>query len=185
MRSAAVTSRIRSPGDLSPKPRISPQTNRFLAPMDQTHTLTGGLSRTAILEPACGWASAIEFGSGTPMGHGGAGSRARARERQTTRTFCRPADHRACPGISRRMYPPASISCATPDGARRLAAAGRSREHDKQCLPDRAGGRVLSRAVFHSSPAVRYGEGAFLTVWVYSSRKATTGSTRVARRAGM
>jgi hypothetical protein len=46
-------------------------TNRFLAPMDQTHTLTGGLtyrhSRTGL------WAgSAVEYGSGTPMEHGGA-----------------------------------------------------------------------------------------------------------------
>jgi hypothetical protein len=48
------------------------QTNRFLAPMDQTHTATGGLTyrhaRTGL------WVgSAIEFGSGTPMGHGGPG----------------------------------------------------------------------------------------------------------------
>ena len=48
------------------------QTDRFLAPMDQTHTLTGGLtyrhSSTGL------WtAGAIEFGSGTPMGHGGPG----------------------------------------------------------------------------------------------------------------
>jgi TonB dependent receptor len=44
-------------------------TNRFLAPMDQTHTLTGGLTyrhvRTGL------WAgTAVEYGSGTPMGHG-------------------------------------------------------------------------------------------------------------------
>ena len=30
------------------------QTNRFLAPMDQTHTLTGG-SLTAMRPPGCGW----------------------------------------------------------------------------------------------------------------------------------
>ena len=46
-------------------------TNRFLAPMDQTHTMTGGAtyrhSRTGV------WLSgAIEYGSGTPMGHGAA-----------------------------------------------------------------------------------------------------------------
>lgn len=45
--------------------------NRFLAPMDQTHTLTGGLTyrhaKTGL------WAgTAIEYGSGTPMEHGGA-----------------------------------------------------------------------------------------------------------------
>jgi outer membrane receptor protein involved in Fe transport len=45
-------------------------TNRFLAPMDQTHTLTGGVTyrhaRTGL------WAApAIEYGSGTPMEHGG------------------------------------------------------------------------------------------------------------------
>jgi hypothetical protein len=45
-------------------------TNRFLAPMDQTHTLTGGLayhnSRRRF------WAGvAVEYGSGTPGGHGG------------------------------------------------------------------------------------------------------------------
>ena len=44
--------------------------NRFLAPMDQTHTLTSGLryhnSRTRL------WgALAFEYGSGTPGGHGG------------------------------------------------------------------------------------------------------------------
>ncbi len=48
------------------------ETSRFLAPMDQTHTLTTGLtyrhSATGI------WAStAMEYGSGTPMGHGSAG----------------------------------------------------------------------------------------------------------------
>ena len=48
------------------------ETNRFLAPMDQTHTLTGGL---AYRHAATGlWlAGAVEYGSGTPMGHGGAG----------------------------------------------------------------------------------------------------------------
>ena len=44
--------------------------SRFLAPMDQTHTLTSGLtyhdSRTRL------WgAVALEYGSGTPGGHGG------------------------------------------------------------------------------------------------------------------
>lgn len=48
------------------------ETNRFLAPMDQTHTLTGGLTyRHAATGLWLG--SAIEYGSGTPMGHGGAG----------------------------------------------------------------------------------------------------------------
>ena len=46
------------------------ESNRFLAPMDQTHTLTSGLryhnSRTRF------WgALALEYGSGTPGGHGG------------------------------------------------------------------------------------------------------------------
>jgi outer membrane receptor protein involved in Fe transport len=46
-------------------------TNRFLAPMDQTHTLTGGATYR---HPRSGaWVSAaIEYGSGTPIGHGGA-----------------------------------------------------------------------------------------------------------------
>lgn len=46
-------------------------TNRFLAPMDQTHTLTaGGLYRHA---QSGAWLSAgIEYGSGTPIGHGAA-----------------------------------------------------------------------------------------------------------------
>jgi hypothetical protein len=46
-------------------------TNRFLAPMDQTHTLTGGATYR---HAAAGlWLSgAIEYGSGTPMGHGAA-----------------------------------------------------------------------------------------------------------------
>lgn len=44
-------------------------TSRFLAPMDQTHTLTGGLTyrhaRTGL------WiGTAVEYGSGTPMEHG-------------------------------------------------------------------------------------------------------------------
>jgi outer membrane receptor protein involved in Fe transport len=46
------------------------ESNRFLAPMDQTHTLTSGLtyhnSRTRL------WSAlAFEYGSGTPGGHGG------------------------------------------------------------------------------------------------------------------
>ena len=45
------------------------ETSRFLAPMDQTHTLTSGLTyhdnRTRL------WgAVALEYGSGTPGGHG-------------------------------------------------------------------------------------------------------------------
>ena len=46
-------------------------TNRFLAPMDQTHTLTGGLTyshaRTGLRI-----GTAVEYGSGTPMEHGAA-----------------------------------------------------------------------------------------------------------------
>ena len=46
-------------------------TNRFLAPMDQTHTLTAGLTyrhaRTGVFA-----GTAMEYGSGTPMEHGGA-----------------------------------------------------------------------------------------------------------------
>jgi hypothetical protein len=46
-------------------------TNRFLAPMDQTHTLTGGATYRHGASGA--WMSAgIEYGSGTPIGHGGA-----------------------------------------------------------------------------------------------------------------
>ncbi len=46
------------------------ETSRFLAPMDQTHTLTSGLTyydaRTRL------WGGvALEYGSGTPGGHGG------------------------------------------------------------------------------------------------------------------
>jgi hypothetical protein len=46
-------------------------TDRFLAPMDQTHTLTGGLTYR---KPTTGFwiATAVEYGSGTPMEHGGA-----------------------------------------------------------------------------------------------------------------
>jgi hypothetical protein len=48
------------------------QTDRFLAPMDQTHTLTGGLTYRHVATGL--WvASGIEFGSGTPIGHGGPG----------------------------------------------------------------------------------------------------------------
>jgi hypothetical protein len=44
-------------------------TNRFLAPMDQTHTATGGLTYR---HQATGlWVgTAMEYGSGTPIGHG-------------------------------------------------------------------------------------------------------------------
>ena len=48
------------------------QTDRFLAPMDQTHTLTGGLTYRHVATGL--WVgSGIEFGSGTPIGHGGPG----------------------------------------------------------------------------------------------------------------
>jgi outer membrane receptor protein involved in Fe transport len=47
------------------------ESNRFLAPMDQTHTLTGGITYRHAATGA--WAAtAIEYGSGTPIGHGGA-----------------------------------------------------------------------------------------------------------------
>jgi outer membrane receptor protein involved in Fe transport len=46
------------------------ETSRFLAPMDQTHTLTGGL--TYHDDRRRFWAGlAVEYGSGTPGGHGG------------------------------------------------------------------------------------------------------------------
>lgn len=46
------------------------EANRFLAPMDQTHTLTSGFTYR---HPTTGlWTSlAFEYGSGTPTGHGG------------------------------------------------------------------------------------------------------------------
>ena len=48
------------------------ESSRFLAPMDQTHTLTAGM--TYRHAPSRLWlAGTIEYGSGTPMGHGGAG----------------------------------------------------------------------------------------------------------------
>jgi hypothetical protein len=47
-------------------------TNRFLAPMDQTHTLTAGLTYRHL--PTGFWVgTTMEYGSGTPRGHGGAG----------------------------------------------------------------------------------------------------------------
>lgn len=47
------------------------ETNRFLAPMDQTHTLTTGATYR---HPGTGlWmGTAMEYGSGTPIGHGAA-----------------------------------------------------------------------------------------------------------------
>jgi hypothetical protein len=46
------------------------ETSRFLAPMDQTHTLTSGLTYRHARSGT--WAGTIlEYGSGTPMGHGG------------------------------------------------------------------------------------------------------------------
>jgi outer membrane receptor protein involved in Fe transport len=45
--------------------------NRFLAPMDQTHTLTSGISYRHARSRL--WTSLMfEYGSGTPIGHGGA-----------------------------------------------------------------------------------------------------------------
>jgi TonB dependent receptor/Carboxypeptidase regulatory-like domain len=46
------------------------ETSRFLAPMDQTHTMSSGLTYRHARSGA--WAGTIlEYGSGTPMGHGG------------------------------------------------------------------------------------------------------------------
>jgi len=48
------------------------ESNRFLAPMDQTHTFTSGVSYRHRLSGL--WtAMTFEYGSGTPVGHGGAG----------------------------------------------------------------------------------------------------------------
>jgi hypothetical protein len=48
------------------------ETNQFRAPMDQTHTLTAGASYRHARSGV--WlGTTIEYGSGTPMGHGGAG----------------------------------------------------------------------------------------------------------------
>ena len=50
-------------------PRPTTSTSWFLAPMDQTHTLTSGF--TYRHRPTGLWASmAFEYGSGTPTGHG-------------------------------------------------------------------------------------------------------------------
>ena len=46
------------------------ETNRFLAPMDQTHTLTSGLTYNDARTRLWGGV-ALEYGSGTPGGHGG------------------------------------------------------------------------------------------------------------------
>jgi hypothetical protein len=47
------------------------ETNRFLAPMDQTHTLTAGATWRHAATGA--WAgTSVEYGSGTPVGHGAA-----------------------------------------------------------------------------------------------------------------
>ena len=47
------------------------ETSRFLAPMDQTHTLTGGATYRHTGTGV--WLGGmVEYGSGTPMGHGGA-----------------------------------------------------------------------------------------------------------------
>jgi outer membrane receptor for ferrienterochelin and colicins len=47
-------------------------TNRFLAPMDQTHTLTAGLTYRHAASGVWG-GTTMEYGSGTPMGHGDEG----------------------------------------------------------------------------------------------------------------
>jgi outer membrane receptor protein involved in Fe transport len=55
------------------------EADSFLAPMDQTHTLTAGA--TYRHAPSGLWAgTAIEYGSGTPMGHGGGHDHAEAGE---------------------------------------------------------------------------------------------------------
>ena len=86
------------------------ETNRFLAPMDQTHTLTGGLTYR---HAATGlWlASAIEYGSGTPMGHGGPGHE-HPQARPITSTCHSSGGAPRVPGhftaaVSRRHQPPA------------------------------------------------------------------------------
>jgi hypothetical protein len=46
-------------------------TSRFAGPMDQTHTLTGGVTYTH--DPSGLWVgTSVEYGSGTPVGHGAA-----------------------------------------------------------------------------------------------------------------
>jgi hypothetical protein len=46
------------------------ETSRFLAPMDQMHTLTGALAYSHRRSGAS-IGSILEYGSGTPVGHGG------------------------------------------------------------------------------------------------------------------
>jgi outer membrane receptor for ferrienterochelin and colicins len=58
-------------GGFATEPEHLEETNRFLAPMDQTHTLTAGLTyRHARSGVFAG--TAMEYGSGTPLEHGGA-----------------------------------------------------------------------------------------------------------------
>ena len=91
-------------------------TSWFRAPMDQTHTLTGG---TTYSHAATGlWVSgAIEYGSGTPMGHGVAAHDHAAGTAPHAHAAGGP--WRGCPGIS-----PAASPAASTSGARPLAGRG-------------------------------------------------------------
>ena len=85
-------------------------TNRFLAPMDQTHTLTAGLTYR---HAASGlWAAtAMEYGSGTPRDHGGEGHDHAEGEEDHDHPDAEAA-RPECRGISPRISQPASICCA-------------------------------------------------------------------------
>ena len=137
-------------------------TNRFLAPMDQTHTLTGGVTYRHAdsglwLASAIGTAAAPRWATAEPV-------TSIRRARRLTRTWNRQAARLACPRISRRA-PPRRQSDARHAAARQARAAARRREHHEQHLRDRAGGGVLARAVFNSSSPVTHGKGALLTCY--------------------
>ena len=138
------------------------ETNRFLAPMDQTHTLTGGVTYR-------------HAGTGLWLGE-----RDRVRERHADGPWrsrltsmpraTPPHAHVQSSGGAPRV--PGHFTAGVSFGvnlmrdaqpAREADASVRRREHHEQRLPDRAGGRVLARAVFNSASPVSHGEVPLLT----------------------
>ena len=110
-------------------------TSRFLAPMDQTHTLTAGM--TYRHAPSRVWlAGTIEYGSGTPMGHGGGHSHAAGAPHADA--VAASGTPRADPDISRRWID--RTESAGQSDPRRADAPADVEKHREQHLRHRAGG---------------------------------------------
>ena len=123
-------------------------TSWFRAPMDQTHTLTGG---TTTLTPRRGFGRAARLNMAAARRWVMAWPRTnmwRAPRRTPTPRVARPRGAGAFYGRHRRRPP----SLAGTHQAAEAGAASRSREHRESGLRDRAGGRIRPRA--DSTPRV-------------------------------